>query len=164
MKQEVTSRIVVITTIVIREIILQRRPRQFFLEQIDLVQEENDGGLDEPARVTDGIEKSESLCKRGLERRLRKVNTLLALHSVDGFILVEHLVILGQGDEENEGRDVFEAVDPFLTFTSLASDVEEAVCEFTNSEHCFRNTGSLDTRAQDVLIRRHVTGMCHAVD
>lgn len=147
MEKVVACCIVVVASVVIWEVIAQGRMCQFLLEQIDLVQEEDDRGLDEPARVADGIEKSEGF-----------------LHSVDGFVFIEHLVVFGQGDEEHESRDIFEAMDPFLTFTPLTSNVEEAICEFSYPEHCLGYTGSLDTRTQNVLIGRHVAGMCHTLD
>jgi len=143
---------------------VKRRSCEFFLEQIDLVQEEDNGRLDEPAGVADGVEKSESL-----------------LHSVDGLILIEHLVIFGQGDQEDEGGDIFKAMNPFLTFTPkgllvagtgaigdidvpLTSDVEETVSELAYSEHCLGDTRCLDTRSQNILVGRHVAGVGHALD
>ncbi len=41
---------------IIREIILHRRNRKFLLKPIDLVQEQDDRGLDEPPGVADGVE------------------------------------------------------------------------------------------------------------
>jgi hypothetical protein len=44
---------------VIREVLYQRRLFQFLSEEIDLVEEENDGCSHEPSRVYDGIEEDE---------------------------------------------------------------------------------------------------------
>ena len=57
-------------TFIIREVILHWAHRQFLLESINLIQEKDDAGLDEPPRVADAVEKSERL-----------------LHSVHRFIL-----------------------------------------------------------------------------
>jgi hypothetical protein len=56
MEKVVTCCIVVVTSVVIREVIMQGRMCQFLLEQIDLVQEEDDRGLDEPTRVANRVE------------------------------------------------------------------------------------------------------------
>ena len=39
----------------------------------------------------------------------------------------EDLIVFAEGNAEDYGGDVFEAVDPFLAFASLAADVEHAV-------------------------------------
>lgn len=44
---------IIITTLVIGEVVLHRADRQLLLESVDLVEEENDGGLDEPSGVAD---------------------------------------------------------------------------------------------------------------
>jgi hypothetical protein len=38
----------------------------------------------------------------------------------------EHLVVLAQGNAEDDGCDVFEAVDPLLAFASLPADIKHA--------------------------------------
>lgn len=50
-KDVVACRRIVITTLVIGEVVLHRADRQLLLESVDLVEEENDGGLDEPSGV-----------------------------------------------------------------------------------------------------------------
>lgn len=47
----VARRRIVITALVIGEVVLHRADRQLLLESVDLVEEENDGGLDEPSGV-----------------------------------------------------------------------------------------------------------------
>lgn len=64
-------------TFIVREVVLHRADRQFLLESVNLVQEQDDGCVDEPSRVADGVEQGESL-----------------LHSVDGFIFKQKLVVL----------------------------------------------------------------------
>lgn len=94
-------------TTIIGEKVLQSRVLQLFGEKINLVEEEDDARLDEPSRVANRVEEGEGF-----------------LHTVDRAVFVQHLVVFGEGDEEDEGGDVFETVDPFLTFGSLTADVK----------------------------------------
>jgi hypothetical protein len=82
----------------------------------------------------------------------------------DGLVLVKHLVVFGERDEEDERGDVFEAVDPLLALGALATDVEETVGELANLERRLGDAGRLDTGAEDILVRRQVVGVGHAVD
>ena len=86
------------------------------------------------------------------------------MHAVDRLVLEQQLVILGDGDEEEDGGDVFEAVDPFLAFGPLPAHVEHAVGEVANDKGGFGDARGLDPRAQDVLIRGEVVGLGDAVD
>lgn len=54
-EQVVACCIVIVTTIVVREIVTEGRVYQFLLEQVDLVQEEDDRGLDEPTGVANRV-------------------------------------------------------------------------------------------------------------
>ena len=38
---------------------------------------------------------------------------------------MQHLVVLGHGDAEDDGRDILEAVDPLLALAALTADVEQ---------------------------------------
>lgn len=44
-------------------------------------------------------------------------------------VFVQHLVVLAKRDEEHQGGNVFEAVDPLLPLGTLSSDVEDLVRE-----------------------------------
>jgi hypothetical protein len=143
----VASRGVVGTAFVIGEVVLHRANGELLLETIDLVQEENDGGLDEPPGVADGVEQGQGF-----------------LHTVDGLVFEEKLVILGNGDEEQNGGDILEAVNPLLTLGSLATDVEHAVCEVTNNECGLGDTGGLDTRTENILVGGEVVGLSNALN
>ena len=46
---------VIWAALVVREIVLHWADGQLLLEAIDLVQKQDDGGLDEPSRVADGV-------------------------------------------------------------------------------------------------------------
>jgi len=60
---------VVWAAFVVGEVVLHWADRQLLLEAIDLVEEQDDGCLDEPPRVADGVEQCEGF-----------------LHAVDGFV------------------------------------------------------------------------------
>jgi hypothetical protein len=38
---------------------------------------------------------------------------------------MKNLIILGHGNAEDDGRDVFETMDPLLTLRSLTADIEK---------------------------------------
>lgn len=42
-----------------------------------------------------------------------------------GFIFVQHLIVFGHGHAKDDGRHVFEAMDPLLPLGALASNVEQ---------------------------------------
>jgi hypothetical protein len=143
----VAGRSVVGAALVVGEVVLHGADGQLLLESIDLVKEQNDRCLDEPSRVADGVEEGESL-----------------LHAVDSLVLEQQLVVFGNGDEEENGRDVLEAVDPLLTLRSLTSDIEHAVGEVANDECGLGDTGCLDTGSEDVLVVGDVVGSGDAVN
>lgn len=89
---------VILTPLIVGEVILHRRRWELLLEAINLVQEQDDGCLDEPPGIADGIEQGECL-----------------LHAVDGLIFEEKLVVLGNGDQEENRGHVLEAMDPLLS-------------------------------------------------
>ena len=115
---------------IIREIILHRRHGEFLLEAVDFVQKQDDRGLDKPSGVADRVEERQSF-----------------LHSVDGLVFEEQLVVLGDGNEEKDGRDVLEAMDPFLSLGSLTSDIEHAVGKLTDDESSLGDTSGLHSRS-----------------
>lgn len=143
----VASSGVVGTALVIGEVVLHRADGQLLLESIDLVEEENDGGLDEPPGVADGVEQSQGF-----------------LHTVDGLVLEQQLVVLGDGDQEQDGGDILEAVNPLLSLGSLATNVEHAVGQIADDESGLGDTGSLNTGAEDILVSGEVVGLGDAVN
>lgn len=134
-------------TLVVGEVVLHGADGQLLLEAVDLVQEQNDRGLDEPARVADGVEQGQRL-----------------LHTVDRLIFEQQLVVLGDGDQEEDGSDVLEAVDPLLSLGTLSTDIEHAVRQVADEEGGLGDTGGLDTGAQDILVGGHVVGLRDALN
>ena len=62
------------------------------------------------------------------------------------------LIVFADGDEEEDDGDIFETVDPFLSFGTLTSHIEHSVGEVLDVEGCFGDTCRLDSSAQYVLI------------
>ena len=138
---------VVGAALVIGEVVLHGADGELLLEAINLVKEQDDGCLDEPPRVADGIEQCEGF-----------------LHTVDRFVFEQQLVILGDGDEEQDGGDILEAMYPLLSFRSLATDIEHAVCEVANDKGGLCDTSRLNTRSEHVLVVGNVVGRGDAVN
>lgn len=143
----VASRRVIISALVVREVVLHRRYGELLLESIYLVQEQNYRSLREPPGVADRIEQGERL-----------------LHAVDGLVFEEKLIVFGDGDQEEDGGDILETMDPLLTLRTLSTDIEHPVCEFADDECGLSNTGRLNTRPQDILVVWHVVVLRDAGD
>ena len=106
-----------------------------------------DGGLHEPPRVANRIKEGKRF-----------------LHAIDALVLIQHLIVLAQGDQEDQRSDVLEAVNPLLSLRALTANIEETVGELTDAEGSLRNTGRLDTRAENVLVSGQIAGVGHAVN
>ena len=139
----VACRRVVVTSLVIWEVVLHWRNWKLLLEAIDLVQEQDYRGFDEPSRVANRIEQCECL-----------------LHTVDSLVLKKQLIVLRNGDQEEDGGNVLEAVNPLLTFGTLSSDIKHSVCELADNEGSLGDTSGLNTRSQDILVVWHVVVLC----
>lgn len=71
---------------------------QLLLESVDLVQKQDNAGLDKPSGVANAIKQGEGF-----------------LHSVDSLIFEQQLIVFRDGDQEKDGGDILEAVDPFFS-------------------------------------------------
>lgn len=138
---------VVGSSLVVREVVLHRAHGELLLEAVNLVEEEDDRRLDEPARVADGVEQSQGF-----------------LHTVHCLIFEQKLVVFRDGDQEENGGHVLEAVDPLLTFRTLPTDVEHTVGQVANNKGSLSDTGGLDTRAEHILVAGHVVGLGDTLD
>lgn len=54
----------------------------------------------------------------------QQTRRFLSMHTYLTALLKEYLIVLAEGNTENDGRHILEAVNPLLTFTSLATDIE----------------------------------------
>lgn len=143
----VASSGVVGTALVVGEVVLHGADGKLLLEAVDLIQEENDRCLDEPTRVANRVKQGQSF-----------------LHTIDGLIFEKKLVVLGDGDKEENGCDILEAVNPLLTFRTLTTNVEHAVGEIANNESCLGDTCCLDARTEDILVTGQVVGLSNALN
>ena len=143
----IASQGIILSALVIREVVLHWADGQLLLEAIDLVKEQDDGSLYKPSRIADGIKQGEGL-----------------LHTVDGLVLEQKLVILRYGNQEEDSGDILEAVNPLLSLGSLSTDIEHTVCKVSNDEGSFGDTGGLNTRPKDILVIWHVVGLRNAVN
>jgi len=75
-------------------------------EQVVLVEEEDHRRLGEPRRVDNLVKELDGL-----------------IDTVGLGILVEYLVVFGNGGDENNRSNVIKSVNPFLTLVTLASDI-----------------------------------------
>ena len=74
-----------------------------------------DGGLDEPSAIADGVEEGEGFLHSVLGRRVSGWRMGSVGCTYDALVLVQHLIVLAQRDEEDQGGDVLEAVNPLLS-------------------------------------------------
>ena len=86
------------------------------------------------------------------------------MHTVDSLIFEQKLVVLGNGNKEEDGGDVLEAVDPLLSLRTLSSDIKHSVCKVSNDECGLGNTSGLDTGTEDILVVGHIVGLCDALN
>ena len=75
-------------------------------------------------------------------------------HPVHGAVLEQNLVVLGQGDDEQDGGDVVEAVDPLLPLRSLPAHVEHVEHGALELKLYLHNAGRLHTGTENVLRQR----------
>lgn len=114
---------------VVGEVVTDGGVLDLLLEEVDLVEEQDDGGPHEPARVADRVEECQGL-----------------LHPVDALVLVQRLVVLGDRDEEENRSYVLEAVNPLFPLGPLSPDVKELVLELSDLEVGFGDACRLDPR------------------
>jgi hypothetical protein len=116
--------------------------KDFFREQVLLVEKKDDGDGTQPPVVPYGLEEVETFAQPVL-----------------GGILPQHHVVRATRRDEDDRRDVIEALDPFSSFVSLATDIEHVEVDFVNLEERFEYAAGKYTAAQDVLLRWSVIGL-----
>ena len=73
-----------------------------------------------------------------------------------GLVLVQHLVVLGHGNAEDDGGDVLKTMDPLFPLRPLTTHVEQLEVEVLEGEVDFDDARCLHPRPQDVLLCRLV--------
>lgn len=86
------------------------------------------------------------------------------MHTVDRLIFEQKLVIFRDGDKEENGGNILEAVDPLLPFGPLATDIEHAVSQIANDEGGLSDAGCFDTRTEDILVIWDIVWRGDAID
>ena len=138
---------------VVGKVVSERGSTEFLFEEIDLVEEEDDAGPHEPARVDHRIEQDQGF-HHPILFRISRWDLVLLLHPFHGMgqgqaaderegtitvrirlgegnaylmiLFQKDLIVLAEGHTEDDGGDVLEAMDPLLPFTTLSADVEHA--------------------------------------
>ena len=54
---------------------------------------------------------------------VKKLQALV--HSVHVRVLAQHQIVLMTGNDENDGRDIVETMDPFTPLIALATDIDD---------------------------------------
>jgi len=112
----------------LREADSQRNLLNLFIEQVALVEKENHGSFLEITRVTDFIEEIQGF-----------------VHTVGVLIFVQDHVVFTESSNEEASSNFTEAVDPFLAFVTLPSDVIDLEVVGIDDEAVFDNTGSTNS-------------------
>ena len=86
------------------------------------------------------------------------------MHTVDGLIFEEKLVVFRDSHEEEDCRDVLKAVDPLLSLRPLSTNVKHAISQFANDECSLSDASGLDTGAQNILVIGQVVRLSDAGD
>ena len=79
-------------------------------------------------------------------------------------ILIKHLIVLAQTDQEYKRSHILETVDPLLTLTPLATDIEQLMHQLGNLERRLRDSCRLHMTPEDVLVGWEIGRRGHAVD
>ena len=113
----------------------------FFFEQISLVEEEDEGGLDEERVVADVFKEVQ-----GFD------------HSVGGGVFEQLLIVLGDGRHEDDRRDPLETMDPLLTLVTLATHVVHFEDGAVDQVPLGDDARGTHTGKQNVVLVRQIIG------
>ena len=73
------------------------------------------------------------------------------MHSIRRFVFDENLIVFAQSHDEDDGGDIFEAMNPFLSLRSLAADVEDTKVEIFKGEIDLDDAGGFNSSAKNIL-------------
>jgi len=125
----------------------QRHLLDLLGEQVTLVQEEDHGCVPEPPGIADFLKQVQGFH-----------------HPVGVLILVEHLVVLADGGDEKDSRDILKAVNPLLSLVPLATDIVHLELVAINHEIVLHDTSCSHTAPQDILFCWEVGRVAHLID
>jgi hypothetical protein len=123
-----------IIAFIIRKQAFHIHPLDFLLKEIRLVQEKNYRTFLKPTRIHNFFKQ----CNR-------------LMHSIHRGILNEILIILTHGNEKNDRRNTLEAMNPFSSLASLATNINHAEVKLSDGEANFVNARRLCANAQDII-------------
>jgi hypothetical protein len=67
-----------------------------------------------------------------------------------------YLIVFAESHDEDDRSDIFEAMDPFLSFRSLSADVEDTKVEIFEGEIDLDDAGGFHSCAKNILRARQV--------
>lgn len=102
-----SNELIISPTFVLREADGEGTVSDLLGKQVLLVQEKDDGGIDEPLVVANRIKELHGLH-----------------HAVHFFVLGQDEVVSREGHTKDDGSHTFEAMDPLFALRSLATHVE----------------------------------------
>lgn len=123
-------------TCVLRETDCQRTLANLLFEQIFFVQEQDDGCVREPFIIANGIEQFQRFLHTILfffcewtKWESELVDAVggrdnISRQTYRGLVLVQYLIVFGHGYAEDDCCDIFETMNPLLSFGSLTADIE----------------------------------------
>lgn len=82
--------------------------------------------------------RQEKLRRCGYLIRLATINEncliqLKRMFDYGGLVFVQHLIVFGHGHAKDDGRHVFEAMDPLLSLGTLTSHIEQSILSINSS-------------------------------
>lgn len=86
------------------------------------------------------------------------------MHAVDRLVFVQLEIILAHGNTENDGCDVLEAVNPFLSFGALPADIDHSKLCIFNFKVDFCDTCCLGAGTENILLVWHEGWVRNSVD
>jgi len=144
---ELAGVLVVLASCVFGEAHVQIGLEDLLLEEILLVEEQDDRRVHEPFVVADFLEEFEGFS-----------------HAVGLVVFVEEEVVFGEGDTEDGGGDVLEAVHPLLAFGALSAHVHHPIVHVVHVELCLCYPCRLRSAVDDVGFVGAIRGLLEAVD
>ena len=79
-------------------------------------------------------------------------------------VLYQTLIVSTQRGDKHEAMNALEAMNPFLTFRTLATNIKHVVIELPKLEKRFCDSGRAEARAQNVLIVRKIVAGKETID
>lgn len=146
-RYELNCLVKVLPSLIVCVLIRQRELFQLFAEKVTLVQEHYHGCIHKELVVADLLEQPQRL-----------------VHAVGRVVLVERLVVLAQGDDEDHGCHVLEAVDPLAPLVALPAHIDQAECGVVDLELGLVDPCGADSCDDDVVQRWLVIGCCDTID